>query len=139
LQKQADHQRIVFVDINLPDSSIGSTGEEITNILGDTLADVENRENSGAPWPPTLVIFTNQPFHFAKTRETGTRLIIMGGALNIHVKDDSNDPSGEKLWRSWPEILTLVKSMMAHSSAPAGFGFEDDALGLHATAHEDAR
>ena len=63
LRKRANHDRVVFVDINLPDVA---TDLEIPAFLARALGHLrrfEGRPMNGVPLPPAYLFITNFPFH----------------------------------------------------------------------------
>jgi hypothetical protein len=66
LKKRALHQRIVFIDLNLPSLAQGSDG---LALLGKAQATVREMEETlmidGAPAPSAYVFLTNFPYHHA--------------------------------------------------------------------------
>lgn len=122
LRKEADHQRLVFVDLNLPDRLIGKTPEATVEVLEKTLAELKSREDPGSPWPPCILIVTNRPHHFAQARERDCREIIMGGTLNMPPIHNGKDlEPGAAIPSDWPEIILLAEAMTRHE-IPIGFG-----------------
>jgi hypothetical protein len=66
LKKQANHTRVVFIDLNLP--SVGNEQDDLA-LLKDAAEIVHAEEASmqidGAPAPPAYVFITNYPYHHA--------------------------------------------------------------------------
>jgi hypothetical protein len=125
LRKTADHQRLVFVDLNAPAKTYGDSPPEMVKVLEQTLVDLKDRENPDAPWPPTILIFTNRPHHFARIGESDCREFVMGGTLNMQpIHLGGKVEPGTAPATAWPEIL-LAESMSRHV-VPAAFGFETD-------------
>jgi len=66
LKKKTEHMRVVFIDVNVPDSS---TEGESVGWLREALADIRGKESTmtidGAAAPPAYVFLTNHPYHYA--------------------------------------------------------------------------
>jgi hypothetical protein len=63
LSKRANHERIVFVDVNVPDSN---TDESVPKYLSNALIDLrafEGRHINGRPLPSAYLVVTNSPWH----------------------------------------------------------------------------
>jgi hypothetical protein len=81
LSKDAQHPRIVFIDVNVPEEM---TTEE--NLLGKLMPAITSRESKmvmedGQPAPPAFVFVTNHPYHY-DLEGTGTAR----GALAVGFK-----------------------------------------------------
>lgn len=64
LAKAALHDRIVFIDVNVPSDRLSSEDQWMTGVAST----IKNRESTltlnGEPAPPAIVIVTNQPFQY---------------------------------------------------------------------------
>src|SRR5690606_10236170 len=54
LKKQADHERIIFMDVNLPPDSKELFQEEWHKEVGSTLTELEERQRADDPWPQAI-------------------------------------------------------------------------------------
>lgn len=79
LKKDADHDRIIFIDLNTPDSP--------SDQLRDTVSEaIRSREGSltieRAPAPPAYVFVTNHPYHY-NLQKVGTERFMVGEGFKI--------------------------------------------------------
>jgi hypothetical protein len=63
LKKDATHQRIVFIDINMPPPEDPNRHNWLKHIQR-SLCQLENKEINGKPLPLAYLFFTNHPFHY---------------------------------------------------------------------------
>lgn len=63
LKKQANHPRIVFIDVNMPDDGSTQDGPPLMNSAIRKLRGFEGKRINDQPLPPAYVIVTNTPWH----------------------------------------------------------------------------
>lgn len=127
LAKAADHQRIVFIDINVPDTAAGS---DIPDYLRTALADLrafEGRVINGKPLPDAYVVVTNTPWHHHL--HTGAfRCSTMADGFQIQdFKHDTLFPSLRAAIDARErhiEMHELLRAILDHSEIPSTFDGE---------------
>lgn len=62
LNKPADHERITFVDVNLPHDTGGLFQQAWHREIGSMLTELEARQDPQRPWPKSFLFFTNGTF-----------------------------------------------------------------------------
>lgn len=62
LQKRANHPRIVFVDVNMPDDGTEADGPPLMNSAIRKLRGFEHKTVNGKALPPAYLIVTNTPY-----------------------------------------------------------------------------
>jgi len=76
LRKRAEHERVIFIDLNVEDSAIDDS-------IGQALADNVHRRESmtidGAPAPAAFVMITNHPAHLNLSGSPGRRMLVQIG------------------------------------------------------------
>ena len=82
LTKEANHTRIVLIDINLPND----TEKAIEAWRDEVLSGIAGREGGltirGEPAPPAYVLVTNHPYHY-DLDGTGTVRAVLGAGFKI--------------------------------------------------------
>jgi hypothetical protein len=117
LSKSANHDRIVFIDINVPPSEAFILESDWFNKIGLQINRIERNPQSQS-LPAAIVFFTNFPYHFMENGNplhgssvafTGFKIpefhtLSGGNALLVHAK--------------FPEVLTLHGSTLRHTKVP---------------------
>jgi hypothetical protein len=84
LVKEAAHERVVFIDINVPDEALNDQQK----VLDGITTPIKNAEGSmtiaGKEAPPAFVIVTNHPYHYDLDGSGGRRMAVPVG---FKVKD----------------------------------------------------
>jgi hypothetical protein len=133
LKKSADHSRVVFIDVNVPDVlDSDKLREQLpigwTKIAIEQLRAAEHRLTiCGRPAPPAYVFVTNHPYHF-NLDGLGPGYVCLGGGFKIpdFLPYGGAISYGEvlKSRETHSEIFDLVESMKRHYAIPAAFDGE---------------
>jgi hypothetical protein len=118
LQKQADHERIIFVDVNLPPDTKALFEEEWHKELGTTLKALEDKQRPDDPWPQAIIFFTNRktsPWRRQKDENQSTVLLT---AINHPL---FKMPDRRPVERAYPEIGRLFHATNHLSEPPTKF------------------
>ena len=114
LRKQANHERVVFIDVNVPPI-------DWTRLQSDFLTEikrvVDGVQNSTPPYPPAFVFFTNHPYHYvgADDPEPGWSMVLTG--VNMpEFKEGAQDAL-----KAHPAVNELSGSVLNHTQIPANF------------------
>jgi hypothetical protein len=127
LRKRAVHDRIVFVDINVPDVA---TDLEIPGFLAKALSHLrrfEGRLMHGEPLPPAYLFITNFPFHH-NLEGSAYRSSVM--AEGFQIPDFKNDSQFRDLHHALEarevhaDMHRLVASIREHTHVPSTFDGE---------------
>jgi hypothetical protein len=70
LQKRAEHERIVCIDVNVPPVSGNPFESDVLKRVSEQLRRLENSQAAGNPWPRAFVFFTNHPYHYVDAAAT---------------------------------------------------------------------
>ncbi len=137
LAKQADHERIVFIDINVPDDRAGSEVPEYLNAALVDLRAFEGRKINGRALPRAYLIVTNTPWQHHLGTEGFRCSAIADGFQIPDFKHDTPFPSLRAAIDARErhiEIHQLLRSMRDHSVIPSTFDGEipEFAFGEHA-------
>jgi len=127
LRKEAKYPRIVFVDINVPDTA---TGDEIPVFLERALTNIrasEGRKINGRPLPPAYLFVTNHPFEHNLEGSVFRTSVLAEGFQIPDFKIDTAFPSIRAAYESrkaHADMHQLLKSMNEHSAVPVTFNGE---------------
>ncbi len=127
LAKQADHQRIVFIDINVPDDA---SDTEVPAYLRTALANLrafEGRIISGGPLPDAYLVVTNTPWHHHLEAQIFRCAAMSDGFQIPDFKGDAVFPSLRAAIEARErhiEMHELLRSMKDHSDIPSTFDGE---------------
>ncbi|WP_244851823.1 hypothetical protein [Caballeronia sp. SL2Y3] len=127
LAKDANYDRIVFIDINVPDAA---PGNDIPEYLRSSLADLrafEERVTNGKPLPDAYLIVTNTPWHH-HLDAVAFRCAVMADGFQIpDFKGDTPFPSLRAAIDARErhiEIHELLRSIRDQSEIPSTFDGE---------------
>lgn len=123
LKKRADHERIVFVDVNYPEITLSE--DEMPDWLTKAVNQVHNLQDKqqGVALPPACVILTNNPCDLFPD-DTHIGMVALRTAINIHEMrfDRITDMRGQIDEReSNREIYELMESLRHHHKIPSTF------------------
>ncbi len=117
LRKRADHLRVIFTDINVPEEERPPFQTDWFYRIADQLRALEDGQGDH-PYPSAFVFFTNQPDHYVDTRgkAPGHTTLFSGFNLPEFRQDDGTDPGPaiESIALQHPAIIALYKSIMTH-------------------------
>jgi len=117
LRKAANHDRIVFIDINVPPSEAHILESNWFQRIANQFIRLEDNAQL-ADLPGAIVFFTNFPYHFMEEGEP-----IKGGAavftgFKIPEFNAARGGNDVIVRTKFPEILALHGSILRHSHAP---------------------
>jgi SEC-C motif len=127
LKKDANHPRLIFIEINVPDDA----GDQRTiELLGGALKSIRSREEKltidGRPAPPAYVIVTNNPYHYSQNAPCKHCAMAEGFKIpDFKFGDKYSDIRAALILREkHQEITNLMNSMAMHSFPPPTFDGE---------------
>lgn len=136
LRKEADHERIIFIDINVPDES---DNEDSLPWLKGVLATLRKKEATltidGAPAPSAYVFVTNHPFEYSLTAGNFRRGIVSEGFKISDYRIDAEFSSLRDALNAREahiEMFRLMDSLREHYSIPSAFDGEIPELAFEA-------
>jgi len=117
LRKEAEHDRIVFIDVNVPPED-GALPE--TSWARKLMRQVNMLEKQPAepPWPSAFIFFTNHPYHYVVDTAPEPRRDFLVTAINI---TEFKQPDGQIAATKYPDIAELFRSVTSHGSIPHEF------------------
>lgn len=115
LKKQADHERIIFIDINMPPEGKDVFKTSWFKKLINQLDIEENKLIDGKSPPSAYVFFTNHPYHYVGYNdvEPGKSCLMTG--FNI---PDFKINNQKLVCRKYPDVIRLFDSMITHTNVP---------------------
>lgn len=128
LRKSAEHERVVFVEVNIPDVVGGDFAGTWAESALDKLAEAESySKGEGGPYPPAYVIITNHAYHNnLESSDVGLQAIATG--YRIPKFGPRATVSRFKYYLEYldrhKEMLALFDSLKTHSQIPATFDGE---------------
>ncbi len=117
LSKRAEHDRIIFVDVNVPPHNGAPFEAQWFKKVAEQLKRLEEGQSAEDPWPSAFVFFTNHPYHYVgnDAPEPGRTFIFT--AINMP-EFKGADPS---VVRKYPEINQVLDSVLNHTKIPHEF------------------
>lgn len=136
LRKKADHARVIFIDVNVPDKS---GKDDALPWLKDALATLRKKEGTltinGAPAPRAYVFVTNHPFEYSLTTGDFRRGIVSEGFKMSDYRLDAEFSSlrdALSARETHIEMFRLMGSLREHYSIPSTFDGEIPELAFEA-------
>jgi len=82
LRKTAAHQRIVMIDVNVPDDAARSAEDWLREVMQGLRRREPTLTVNGQPAPPAFVVVTNHPYHY-DLDGISARLVVLAGGFKI--------------------------------------------------------
>lgn len=124
LQKRAEYERIVCIDVNVPPIPNRSV-HDLMKDLAEQMHKLEELQKADNPWPRAFVLFTNYPYHYVGNDTPEPGLTTVFSAINNpdwRQRDDMDATAqGAILAARYPALRDLVDSVMNHSEIPHDF------------------
>ena len=136
LSKQANHTRVVFMDINTPDDERGDVRPLFLTTARDRLRNWEGTALNGQPRPAAYVVMTNMPWEYDLDGPAGRFTCMAEGFQIPDFKEGAMFPTlrtAINARETHREIHELMQSIADHSEIPSTFGGELDVY-----SHDDA-
>lgn len=128
LRKRADHQRVVFIELNVPDKASDQGLMRFVQELSRHLRDLEVRlKIDGNPAPEAYVLFTNFPYQYSLE---STEFRSFGLAEGFKIPEFNfgltlpNIREALRIREKHYEIYQLIKSFQEYSGIPSTFDGE---------------
>lgn len=129
LQKKASHERIIFIDVNVPEQT---TDIESSKWMKEAVTDLREAEVrltiNGNPAPPAYVILTNHPFIYNLENADFARAALGEGFKIPDFRYDAtfNDlRSALDSRESHRDLFDLMQSLRTHNRIPSTFDGEN--------------
>ncbi|MFC0396954.1 YecA family protein [Paraburkholderia rhizosphaerae] len=126
LRKRANHPRIIFVDVNMPDDGSEVGGSTLMNSAVRKLRGFEDVKVDGVLLPPAYLIVTNTPWHHHLRSTSYRSCADIDGFRIPDFKANLKLPLREAIdaRERHREIVELIESMRDHWDIPVTFDGE---------------
>lgn len=127
LSKQADHARVVFMDINTPDNDRGMVRPTFLNTIRHRLRSLEGTALNDKPRPSAYVVMTNAPWEYDLDGPAARCTFLAEGFQIPEFKEGAVFPSlrhAINAREAHIEMHELMKSIEDHSEVPSTFDGE---------------
>jgi hypothetical protein len=124
LAKRADHDRIIFIDVNVPPEDGALFESDWFQRVGEQLRLLEQSQGD-KPYPPAFIFFTNLPYHYVGNDcpEPGRRVLFT--ALNIpEFRPEASltpEELSQRIAQKHPVVVSLYDSVTTHTQVPHSF------------------
>lgn len=117
LRKTANHDRIVFIDVNVPPSESSLLESTRFNKIGSQVLRLE-KNPQGPPLPAAIVFFTNFPYHFVEggTDPLRGQAVLLTGVNMPEFRAETADPN--LVQTKHAPIIELHQSLLRHTAVP---------------------
>lgn len=119
LLKDAEDERIIFIDVNMPPDDKEVFDKEWFKTAVKTIRKVEEDQSADNPYPPAFIVLTNNPNHYVGNDDVEPGQTSFLTAINRPEFASPDDP--EAVMRQHPEINQLWFSVLNHSKVPGKF------------------
>jgi hypothetical protein len=119
LSKRANHERIIFADVNLPPDDKPLFQVSWHQEVAASLNELEQKQKTDDPWPQAFVFFTNRIMSPWPAKAAGRNSTVLLTAIN-HPLFKSEELRGEAE-RQYPEIGVLFRAANELRRAPSHF------------------
>lgn len=126
LTKNAEHERIIFADVNLPEDQNPVFHEPWHKEVAATLNELEQRQRADDPWPQAIILFTNRKTSPWRTNGNDRVSTVLLTAIN-HPLFKMSDPRAAEI--AYPEIGKLFFATNELCVPPAHFVGQRGRLG----------
>jgi hypothetical protein len=129
LLKQADYDRVVFIDVNMPPHGVRKFDMPWLTQAMDQMKRLQDSQSIDHPYPSALVFFTNHPYHYVGNDdvEPGQTAFFTGFNRDDLRSATEIDDQGaaEEVAQCFeaanPDIKQLVESVFEHTRIPTEF------------------
>lgn len=122
LSKKAHHNRIIFIDVNVPPQT-GGIFEGWGDTVAKQLKKLEDSQDSANPWPSAFLFFTNHPYHYVDVQAPEPGRTVLFTAINMSdfkqpETGGSAEESSARVAVKYPPIVQLYDSVLNHTQIP---------------------
>lgn len=138
LKKEAKHERMVFIELNMPDAINEDEMLDEVNRAVTAIRAAEGRRVEGEMLPPAYVLITNSPAHHHPTTQQVGSFIVAEG---FQISDFKHDTAFRTVRAALDsrdrhrEVLSIMGSLQTHRRPPDTF---DGEIAEYAFGHADS-
>lgn len=128
LGKSAKHERIVFVDLNMPPIDGNLHDSQLVQMVIRQIETLEAKQTDQFAFPPAVLVFTNRPAHYVADDVLAPSAAFLMTGLNIpEFRASQCGPEGHEagLRKNWPEMLALHRALTHQTDVPDKFSFDE--------------
>jgi hypothetical protein len=117
LLKHAEHERVIFIDVNVPPISQARLESDFLEQIKEEVERLHRSQGQQHTIPPALVFFTNHPYHYVGIHapDPGWTVVFTG----LGMPEFKAGP--EDYLRRHPAMQEFVHSVLNHTAIPADF------------------
>ncbi len=119
LAKNANHERIIFADVNLPPDSQAVFQESWHREVATTLSELEQKQRATDPWPQAIIFFTNRKTSPWPGKAAGGNTSVLLTAINHPLF--RGEETRKQAEQKYPEIGRLLHAVNELGRPPAHF------------------
>lgn len=123
LRKRADHDRVIFIDVNVPPDDRAPFDTDWFKQVAEQLDRLEHTQGE-KPYPPAFVFFTNHPYHYVGNDRPEPGRTTLFTTINMpEFRQAWADPreARRRLPQQHPGITALYDSVVTHTEVPYSF------------------
>jgi hypothetical protein len=118
LLKNANSERIIFADVNLPSDDQPVFQQGWHQEVMSTLNELESKQRQNDPWPKALLFFTNRKTSPWPGEAVGNSVVLLTAINHPLFMAEENREAVE---RTYPEIGTLLRAVNELGRPPSHF------------------
>lgn len=122
LLKRARHDRIVFIDVNMPPVNGLAYDSKWFETIAGQIRRLEENQSASDPWPPAFIFLTNHPYHYAGNDEPAPGAAsIMTTIRRPDFRREVRGAEAAGILAKYPAIGELLNSSIEHTRVPHDF------------------
>jgi hypothetical protein len=123
LRKRAEHDRVVFIDLNIPPDDRTLLEADWFKRVAEQMSRLQASQE-GKPYPPAFLFFTNHPYHYVDNDapEPGRQALLTAINMGAFQADSTGGTETVRyLTQEHPAILALYESVTTRVEIPHSF------------------
>ncbi len=124
LRKRAEHERVIFIDLNVPPDDRALLETEWFKRVAEQVKRLEDTQASTNPYTPAFIFFTNHPYHYVGNDQPEPgRSTVFTAINNPDFREGTFGASevAQALVPRYPAIIALYESVTRHVEIPHSF------------------
>jgi hypothetical protein len=124
LRKRAEHERVIFIDLNVPPDGRALLEIEWFKRVSEQVKRLEDTQAVANPYPPAFIFFTNHPYHYVGNDQPEPgRSTVFTAINNPDFREGAFAASevAQALAQKYPAIIALYESVTRHVEVPHSF------------------
>ena len=124
LRKRAEHERVIFIDLNVPPDGRALLETEWVKRVAEQVKRLEHTQAAADPYPPAFIFFTNHPYHYVGNDQPEPGRSTVFTAINnpdFRERTVGAPEVVQALAQKYPAIFALYESVARHVEIPHSF------------------